>query len=111
MVRGSAATFARFSAEARESQSQDVSRLARDYQKDQHGRASATFAQELDNEFIDSFTACGPPDAVHDRLAELAGCGLNRLIVVPCSFDTDRESVWRSNDQFAREVLPQLVAG
>ena len=51
----------------------------------------------------------GPPDAVRGRLSELADCGLDRLIVVPCSFDTDPESVRGSNDLFARQVLPELV--
>jgi hypothetical protein len=34
---------------------------------------------------------------------------LDRLIVVPCSVDTDVESLRRSNELFAREVLPGLV--
>jgi alkanesulfonate monooxygenase SsuD/methylene tetrahydromethanopterin reductase-like flavin-dependent oxidoreductase (luciferase family) len=113
LVRGSAATFARFSAEAASaagrSNSQAVGRLAREYQKDLHGQASATFAQQLDDEFIDRFAACGPPDEVRGRLSELAGCGLDRLIVVPCSLDTDPESMWRSNELFARQVLPGLA--
>lgn len=109
LARGSAATFARFSAEAGHAAGQDAERVAREYQKNQHGQASATFARQLDDEFIDRFAACGPPDAVRDRLAELAACGLDRIIVVPCSVDTDPETLRRSNALFAREVLPKLV--
>jgi 5,10-methylenetetrahydromethanopterin reductase len=113
LVRGSAATFARFTAEAASAAERSdggrLERLTRDYQKDLHGQASATFARALDDEFIDRFAVCGPAEEVRDRLAELAACGLDRLIVVPCSVDTDVESLRRSNELFAREVLPGLV--
>ncbi len=109
LVRGSAATFARFSAEAGQADSQDAERVVREYQRDQHGQASATFAQQLDDDFIDRFAACGPPNEVRDRLAELRACGLDRIIVVPCSVDTDPEALRRSDELFAREVLPELV--
>lgn len=109
LVRGSAATFARFSEESGQAKAQSVERAAREYQRDQHGQASAGFAQQLDDDFIDRFTACGPPDEVRDRLTELAACGLDRIIVVPCSVDTDREALFHSNELFAREVLPKLV--
>jgi 5,10-methylenetetrahydromethanopterin reductase len=109
LVRGSAATFARFSADPRAPDAQVADRVVHAYQREQHGRASATSAQELDDQFIDRFAVCGPADTVRDRLAELGGCGLDRLIVVPCSLDTDPESVRRSNDLFARHVLPKLV--
>jgi 5,10-methylenetetrahydromethanopterin reductase len=111
LVRGSAATFARFSAEAGHAAAQDAERVAREYQKDQHGQSSATFAQQLDDEFVDRFAACGPPDTVTDRLAGLAACGLDRIIVVPCSVDTDPEALRRSNEFFAQGVLPELVGG
>jgi 5,10-methylenetetrahydromethanopterin reductase len=109
LVRGSVATFARFSADPRAPDDQVAARVARAYEREQHGRASATFDRELDDGFIDRFAACGPPDAVRGRLGELGDCGLDRLIVVPCSFDTDPESVRGSNDLFARQVLPELV--
>jgi alkanesulfonate monooxygenase SsuD/methylene tetrahydromethanopterin reductase-like flavin-dependent oxidoreductase (luciferase family) len=113
LVRGSAATFARFSAEAastaRRSDDPQLERLARDYQKDLHGEASATFAQQLDDEFIDRFAATGTAEEVGGRLAEIAAGGLDRMIVVPCSVDTDPETLLRSNELFAREVLPGLV--
>jgi hypothetical protein len=46
---------------------------------------------------------------VRERLAELAACGLDRIIVVPCSVDTDPHTLFRSTELFAREVLPELV--
>jgi 5,10-methylenetetrahydromethanopterin reductase len=109
LVRGSAATFARFSAESDQRDTRDAERVSRDYRREQHGQAAATFAQQLDEQFIDRFAACGRPDVVRDRLAELAACGLDRIIVVPCSLDTDRETLFRSTELFAREVMPKLV--
>jgi 5,10-methylenetetrahydromethanopterin reductase len=109
LVRGSAATFARFSAEAGEADAREFERVARDYHRDQHGQSSAAFAKELDHDFIDRFTACGTADDVRARLAVLADCGLDRIIVVPCSVDTEHEALRRSNELFAREVLPELV--
>lgn len=109
LVRGSAATFARFSAPAGEADAREIERVARDYQRDHHGQASATFAQELDDDFIDRFAACGSADDVRARLVELADCGLDRIIVVPCSVDTDPEALRRSNERFARDVLPELA--
>lgn len=109
LVRGSAATFARFSAEAGQADAKDAERVVREYRRDEHGQASATFARELDDEFIDRFAACGPPKTVRDRLAELVACGLDRIIVVPCSVDTDAETLRRSDELFAREVLPELI--
>jgi 5,10-methylenetetrahydromethanopterin reductase len=113
LVRGSAATLARFSAEATSTAERlddpTFERLARDYQKDLHGQTAAAFAQQLDDGFIDRFAASGRAEDVRGRLAELAACGLDRMIVVPCSLDTDPETLLRSNELFAREVLPELV--
>jgi 5,10-methylenetetrahydromethanopterin reductase len=109
LVRGSAATFARFSASSDQTDAEAAERLTRGYRREQHGKAAAAFAQQLNEQFIDRFAACGPPDVVRARLAELAACGLDRIIVVPCSLDTEPEALRGSTELFAREVLPELV--
>jgi alkanesulfonate monooxygenase SsuD/methylene tetrahydromethanopterin reductase-like flavin-dependent oxidoreductase (luciferase family) len=69
-----------------------------------------TFAQRLDDDFIDRFAIAGPADEVRDRLAAIRACGIERLIVVPASLDSDAEAVRQSLQRFARDVLPELAA-
>ena len=115
LVRGSVATFARFSSEARtlpqlsEQTKRGVTRAAADYEKARHGQASASFAQQLDDEFIDRFAVAGTAPEVRERLAAIRDCGIERLIVVPGSLDSDPEAIRRSNERFAYEVLPGLI--
>jgi 5,10-methylenetetrahydromethanopterin reductase len=110
LVRGSAATFARFSAS---SSGDALARRAREatagYQRERHGQASAGFAQALEDDFIDRFTACGSGAAVRDRLREIETCGIDRVIVVPGSLDTPPPAIRHSNELFVREVLPALA--
>ena len=116
LVRGSVATFARFSSGAAsaaplsERTSQGVAQAAAGYQQARHGEAGAAFAQRLDDDFIDRFAIAGPADEVRDRLAAIRACGIERLIVVPASLDSDAEAVRQSLQHFARDVLPELAA-
>lgn len=114
LVRGNVATLARFSAapasaaELSEVTRRGVQRVARGYRGDRHGEAGASFSQQLDDEFIDRFAVCGPPDEVVERLAEIAACGIDRVVIVPASLDADWQAVQLSNQSFARDVLPKL---
>lgn len=111
LVRGSAATFARFSAaSAGDSLAQGAQEAASGYEREHHGEAGAGFARALDDDFIDRFTACGPPRAVRERLREIEACGIDRVIVVPASLDTPSAAMRKCNELFARGVLP-AVAG
>ncbi len=115
-VRGSVATFARFSAASgtraglQKPTREGVTQSVAGYRPDHHGEASATFAQQLGDEFIDCFAVAGPPGEVHDRLRAIAACGIERLIIVPGSLDTDPETVLRCTERFACDVLPKLQA-
>ena len=114
LVRGSAATFARFSAQAAPAAgisdvtAEGVRTAASGYDAQRHGEAAAGFAQALDDRFIDAFAVAGKPDHVAGRLAEISALGVQRLVVVPCSLDTEPEPMLRSNESFARHVLPGL---
>jgi len=116
LVRGSVATFARFSAPAGPQASlskltqEGVAHATAGYQHGRHGEARATVARELGDEFIDRFGICGPPDEVRDRLSAIAACGIDRLIIVPGSLDSDPETVLRFTERFADTVLPKLTA-
>lgn len=115
LVRGSTSILARFAAEGSsldglsEVTRTGIEELAAGYEEAEHGKSSAGAAQAMSPEFIDRFAVCGPPDEVAERLAALAGLGIDRLIVVPGSLDADPAAVDRSNELFAAEVLPRLT--
>jgi 5,10-methylenetetrahydromethanopterin reductase len=116
LVRGSVGTLARFSAQApraaglSEVTAKGVEQVSGDYDRARHGEAAAAFTQRLDDAFIDRFAVAGAAGEVGGRLGEIAGAGIERLIVVPCSLDTDPEALLQSNERFAREVLPELAS-
>ncbi len=114
LVRGSAAIFARFSAEGSPSDGlsevtkKGIEAIAATYDESKHGQASAVHAQELDDEFIDRFAVAGTANQVAHRLAAIGKLGIDRLVIVPCSLDTPADALERSNELFAAEVLPEL---
>jgi 5,10-methylenetetrahydromethanopterin reductase len=114
LVRGSVATFARFAASSHpaggisERARHDIAQLSAHYEKEHHGEATAGFAQQLDDEFVDRFAVAGPPETVRRRLSEIVACGIERLIIVPGSLDSDPGTVSGSVERFAEDVLPAL---
>jgi 5,10-methylenetetrahydromethanopterin reductase len=111
LVRGSVATFARFSSSTdalSEPTRRAVQRVNEGYQSARHGQAGAASAQQLDDEFIERFAVAGRPSEVRDRLRAITDCGIERLIIVPGSLDSDPDLVRQSTEHFAREVLPDL---
>jgi MFS family permease len=46
------------------------------------------------------------PEQVRERLEEIRACGIDRVIVVPGSLDSDPHAVDSSCEQFAREIIP-----
>ncbi|MDX6581011.1 MAG: 5,10-methylenetetrahydromethanopterin reductase [Solirubrobacterales bacterium] len=114
LVRGSAAIFARFSAEGSpddglsEVTRAGIESIAATYDESKHGQASAVHSQALDDEFIERFAVAGTADQVAERLAAIGELGIERLVIVPCSLDTPAEALERSNERFAADVLPRL---
>ncbi len=108
LVRGSVATFARFSAGATDVSAETgrgVQAAAGGYQRDHHGEAQSGSAQELEDAFIDQFAIAGAPELVRGRLEEMRACGIDRVIVVPGSLDSDPHAVNTSCELFAREII------
>lgn len=118
MVRGSAAIFAHFSAmspAAAAALGRDdaavVGRVGRRYDEARHGLSDAAQAGALDDDFVDRFAVAGPAARCAGRLRGLFELGLDRVVVVPGSRDTDPDVLTRSKELLAREVLPALRAG
>ncbi|MGO9904531.1 MAG: LLM class flavin-dependent oxidoreductase [Solirubrobacteraceae bacterium] len=115
LVRGSVATFARFSASAASGSElsavdrRDVAKITAGYDPDRHGDSRAESAQSIADEFIDRFAVAGTPDEVLRRLRAISNSGIERVIVVPGSLDSDPSRVHRSLDRFAADVLPKLL--
>jgi 5,10-methylenetetrahydromethanopterin reductase len=108
LVRGSVATFARFSAGAADVSAETgrgVQEAAGSYRPDHHGEAQTASAQELEDGFIDRFAIAGTPERVRGRLEEIRACGIDRVIVVPGSLDSDPHAVEASCERFAREII------
>jgi 5,10-methylenetetrahydromethanopterin reductase len=118
MVRGSAAIFAHFSAlsaAAGTALSRDdaavIGQVGHRYDEARHGLSDAAQTESLDDEFVDRFAVAGPAAHCAERLGRLFELGLDRVVVVPGSRDTDLELLAGSNELFAHDVLPLLRAG
>ena len=116
LVRGSVAILARFATEGApptglsEVTSRGIEAVGAAYEEARHGESAAPAAARLEDEFIDRFAVVGTADEVAERIATLAGLGLDRVIVVPGSLDADPAQLERSNAAFAELVLPRLRA-
>jgi 5,10-methylenetetrahydromethanopterin reductase len=115
LVRGSAAIFARFSAMsagAATGLDRHDGRVVADagsgYDLNRHGLAHASAAGVLDDEFLDRFAVIGPAQRCIDRLRELIALGLDRIVMVPGSRDSDPARLDATNAALAREVAPAL---
>ena len=113
LVRGSAAIFAHFVSEGPldalpAEEREVVARLGSAYAESRHGLRSAAHATALPDDFLDRFTVAGNPAHCARRLRELAGLGLDRIVVVPASRDAEPALTAGSMRSFTEEVLPAL---
>jgi len=116
-VRGTAATFARFSAmrgsriEALPPPLREAARhLRAHYDMRVHTRATAEHAAALSDEFLDWFALVGPPERVLPRFRSLAALGLDFCRVVPGSPEAPPGAAMASLLSLARDIVPQLRA-
>jgi 5,10-methylenetetrahydromethanopterin reductase len=114
-MRGTAATFARFSAFAGSKLhrlppplERAASFLRTHYDMREHTMATAQHARALEDEFIDWFGIAGPPDVAVPRLQALRDVGLDFIHAVPGSGGIAREVALTSIQLLAKEVLPAL---
>jgi 5,10-methylenetetrahydromethanopterin reductase len=114
-LRGSVATFARFSAFS----GSDLTRLpgplrgaARylrtNYDMKEHTRSGAAHTAGISDEFVDWFAIAGPTERALPRFRELAALGLDVCYVVPGSTGVARELASASLLGLAQDILPAL---
>lgn len=114
-MRGTVATFARFSSIAgapldhlppplRDA----ATTMRRSYDMREHTQVAAAHTQALEDAFLDWYGIAGPVDLARERLARLAALGLDFCHVVPGSFDTPRDVLRESLRLLATEVVPAL---
>jgi 5,10-methylenetetrahydromethanopterin reductase len=116
-VRGTAATFARFSAfkgsklELLPPPLRDAARYMREhYDMREHTRAGAAHTKGLSDEFLEWYAVLGPADRALPRFRKLAALGLDFLRIVPGSTDMPRELAIASLLNLANEIVPALRA-
>lgn len=116
-VRGSLATFARFSAfkgsrlESLPRPLQDAARFLRDkYDMRNHTRTGVEHAMGLPDEFVDWFGIAGPVASALPRLLALKEAGLDYLIIIPGSQGMPREVATSSLMAIASAIVPTLRA-
>jgi len=114
-VRGTVATFARFSSLAGAAldrlppQLREVAaELRAHYDMRHHTRATAEHARALEDEFIDWFAIAGPAAAVVPRFERLAALGLDFVHVVPGSSEMERDVAATVLHGLATEVIPRF---
>lgn len=116
-MRGTAATFARFSAFAGSKLEKlpaplrnAAGYLREKYDMKEHTSAAAAHAQGLDDAFVDWFGIAGPPDVAVRRLQALRALGLDFVHAVPASTGVARDIALTSIRLLATEVLPAMRA-
>lgn len=114
-LRGSVATFARFSA-LRGSDPERLPPPLRDavlyirehYDMRDHTRTGVAHTAGIPDAFVDWFAIAGPAGVAVERLRRLATLGLDFVHVIPGSTGMPREMAAASVTQLARDVLPAL---
>jgi 5,10-methylenetetrahydromethanopterin reductase len=114
-LRGSVATFARFSAFNGSDLAhlpgplRDAARYLRaHYDMKEHTQSSAHHTAGISDEFVDWFAIAGPAERALPRFRALAALGLDFCYVVPGSTGVARELASASRGGLAQEILPPL---
>ena len=115
LVRGSTAIFAHFSSLPGASthgfsppDAATIRQVGTVYDETRHGLTHAAHTAVLDDPFVARFAVVGSAERCLTRLRQLIALGLDRIVMVPGSRDSDPARLARSNERFAREVLPAL---
>ena len=113
LVRGGLTTFARFAVmhgqvagPATTEQAAVLASLHDGYDMKHHTRADSPQAELLPPAFVDRYAVVGSPKVCRKRLEELAGLGLDKLILIGPTAGADRTAARAAEELLAAEVLP-----
>jgi 5,10-methylenetetrahydromethanopterin reductase len=116
-IRGGVASFATFSGfkgmdieSLPEGVRESALHLRENYDMANHGVASSTHAQAIDDEFVHRFGIAGPVSEAIDRLGEIRDLGLEFVRLVPGSRDMDATVRNQSVQAIAKDVVPAMAA-
>ena len=116
-IRGSAATFARFSSFRGNDPStlpaplqKAVAWVREHYDMRSHTRTGVAHTQGIEDDFVDWFAIVGRADAARARFRSLAELGLDFVHVVPGSTGADVAVVGASIQAVSKEILPAFAA-
>lgn len=117
LAKGPAAAYARFSGIAgaaapggRPEDREVYAAVAAQYDRRAHGRSAASHTRLLTDDFLSRFAVVGTPERCVERLVELAGCGLDRLVMVGPAPDGDPAEVSLALRLLGGEVVPGVRA-
>lgn len=113
LIRGSVGTFAHFTGMSASNSEglQDAAtfrHIGENYDMANHARIASGHMQSVSDEFVSRFAVTGNTSYCVDRLGELIALGLDRLVLLTGSRDSDSEHMAASMTRLTRDVLPQL---
>lgn len=115
LAEGGLTTFARFSVmhgsvqgPVSDHQREVLERLHSAYDMKHHTRAGSDQTKVLTPEFIDDYAAVGDVDRCVEKLIEIAGLGIDKVIVVGSSAGSDRADAARADELTVRRVIPAV---
>ena len=82
--------------------------IGANYDMANHASGAAGHMKAVPDDFISRFAITGSAAYCVDRLGELVGLGLDRLVLLTGSVDANPEHARASIDRIGAEVLPQL---
>jgi 5,10-methylenetetrahydromethanopterin reductase len=115
LVRGSLTTFARFnvmhgtaSGPVSDSDREVLRDLHDSYDMRAHTRGDSRQAGVLTESFIDRFAIVGPPSRVTERLNELAGLGLDKIVMTGAMRGVSEADAAVAKQTMETKVLPSF---
>ena len=115
LISGGIGSFARFSAmhghvqgPVDDQERVVLQRVHDSYNMEQHFSQGSPQSRVLTPEVIDAFGIAGPPDYCIERLRQLIGLGLSKLVLLGGGRGMEADASARSHELLTREVLPAL---
>ncbi len=113
IIQGSTGVFAHFSGMSAASSkgtadAQIFERVGANYDMANHGRNEAAHIKAMPEDFISRFGVTGSVDYCVERLGRLIELGLDRLVLLTGSVDSDPALTQASFERISNQVFPQL---